>query len=397
MGAGTSKEKNEDMDNYRKSSIDSLEAAVNQGILTPEQKEKEERNRKFRARKNNLMVLKELYRLMDPSVKKSGDAQGEVQLSFKYNDEQSAVLVKIIRARDLAIKDISAGTSDPYFKVDLIPDRNKEGAKKTRTVKKSLNPIYNEVIAFNVPPEQLHETRLRLMAYDWDLLGKDDFMGECIINLSELDFDQMGNGWYPLQQATDLSISGAIEISLEYKLPSTMIVTIIQGRDLVSRDISGKSDPFIRCYVVDTPNRYKTSVKHSTLNPVWDETFEFDIPQEEFSSRTIIFSVFDYDLTGKNDPMGDVHIHLTNFDIDNGLHEWFSLADLKNADRTRSQWAATAVVQEFREALTAHAIFGYPSFLFSKNSQIGLKTYSVRSRVAGSTARVQVVDGLLAK
>ncbi|RDD46808.1 hypothetical protein TrispH2_001162 [Trichoplax sp. H2] len=42
MGAGTSKEKNEDMDNYRKSSIDSLEAAVNQGILTPEQKEKEE-------------------------------------------------------------------------------------------------------------------------------------------------------------------------------------------------------------------------------------------------------------------------------------------------------------------------------------------------------------------
>ena len=45
---------------------------------------------------NNLMVLKELYRLMDPSVKKSGDAQGEVQLSFKYNDEQSAVLVKVI-------------------------------------------------------------------------------------------------------------------------------------------------------------------------------------------------------------------------------------------------------------------------------------------------------------
>lgn len=41
------------------------------------------------------MVLKELYRLMDPSVKKSGDAQGEIQLSFKYNDEQSAVLVKV--------------------------------------------------------------------------------------------------------------------------------------------------------------------------------------------------------------------------------------------------------------------------------------------------------------
>lgn len=71
----------------------------------------------------------------------------------------------------MAIKDISAGTSDPYFKFDLIPDRNKEGAKKTRTIKKTLNPIYNEVFAFNVLPEELHDTRLRLTGYDWDLLG----------------------------------------------------------------------------------------------------------------------------------------------------------------------------------------------------------------------------------
>ena len=55
MGAGTSKDSEET--GSRKASIDSLEAAVNQGILTPEQKEKEEYNRKFRARKVSCLIL----------------------------------------------------------------------------------------------------------------------------------------------------------------------------------------------------------------------------------------------------------------------------------------------------------------------------------------------------
>ncbi len=51
----------------------------------------------------------------------------------------------IVRAEDLAAMDLG-GTSDPYVKLYLMPDRKRK--QETRVHRKTLNPVFNETFKF---------------------------------------------------------------------------------------------------------------------------------------------------------------------------------------------------------------------------------------------------------
>ena len=62
---------------------------------------------------------------------------GEVLFGLEYHSGQ--LLVRVVGARGLAAAD-KGGSSDPYVKTYLLPDKKKESKKKTKVVKKTLNP-----------------------------------------------------------------------------------------------------------------------------------------------------------------------------------------------------------------------------------------------------------------
>ena len=73
------------------------------------------------------------------------DRLGRIQFTLSYDFDQSTLTLKIIRAVDLAAKDIT-GRSDPYVKVMLLPD--KKHKLLTNIKRRNLNPRWNEVFAF---------------------------------------------------------------------------------------------------------------------------------------------------------------------------------------------------------------------------------------------------------
>lgn len=58
------------------------------------------------------------------------------------------LIVGIIQAQDLAAMDMG-GTSDPYVKVFLLPDKKKK--YETKVQRKNLCPVFNETFIFKVP------------------------------------------------------------------------------------------------------------------------------------------------------------------------------------------------------------------------------------------------------
>ena len=103
---------------------------------------------------------------------------GKLFFSLKYVQEECSLHVLINRAEDLPAKDFS-GTSDPYVKVYLLPDRKTK--HQTKVHRKTLSPEFNELFVFGVQYEHMANRTLQFSLYDFDRFSRHDPIGAVIV------------------------------------------------------------------------------------------------------------------------------------------------------------------------------------------------------------------------
>ena len=87
---------------------------------------------------------------------------------------------------------------------------------------------------------------------------------------------------------------------------SILTVHVVEARDLKPMDMDGTSDPYVTLQIED--QRIETNYKKSTLSPVWNESFTFDILQGREPLKVIIM---DKDTFGKDEFEGKCMVPLT--------------------------------------------------------------------------------------
>lgn len=103
---------------------------------------------------------------------------GELMFSLCYLPTAGRLTITIIKARNLKAMDIT-GASDPYVKVSLMCDGRRLKKRKTSTKRNTLNPVYNEAIVFDVPPESIDQIHLSIAVMDYDRVGHNEVIGVC--------------------------------------------------------------------------------------------------------------------------------------------------------------------------------------------------------------------------
>ncbi|NXW83179.1 SYT7 protein, partial [Alopecoenas beccarii] len=224
---------------------------------------------------------------------------GRIQFSVGYNFQESTLTVKIMKAQELPAKDFS-GTSDPFVKIYLLPD--KKHKLETKVKRKNLNPHWNETFLFE--------------GRGWDGLEPENVplgMAPChsaLIFCTAPKSRQLGR--VSAQHPTPVGSRGELLLSLCYN-PSanSIVVNIIKARNLKAMDIGGTSDPYVKVWLMYKDKRVekkKTVVMKRCLNPVFNESFAFDIPTERLRETTIVITVMDKDRLSRNDVIGKIYL-----------------------------------------------------------------------------------------
>ncbi|XP_030104153.1 regulating synaptic membrane exocytosis protein 2 isoform X23 [Mus musculus] len=121
-------------------------------------------------------------------------AMGDIQVGMM--DKKGQLEVEIIRARGLVVKPGSKTLPAPYVKVYLLDNGVCIAKKKTKVARKTLEPLYQQLLSFEESPQG---RVLQIIVWgDYGRMDHKSFMGVAQILLDELELSNMVIGWFKL-------------------------------------------------------------------------------------------------------------------------------------------------------------------------------------------------------
>ncbi|KAG5590521.1 hypothetical protein H5410_041035 [Solanum commersonii] len=295
--------------------------------------------------------------------------------------------VKLIEATELTNKDL-IGKSDPFVELFIRPLRDR--TKTSKVIDNCLNPIWNEHFEFIV--EDISTQHLTIRVYDDEGIQAAEFIGCARIDLKLLEPGKVKDVW--LKLVKDLEIQrdtknrGHVHLELlfypfgmdsvfmkgfkpDYALTTlekalrpeaanfsqaisekkgdilfrgVLSVTVISAEDVPVTDLMGKSDPFVVLIMKKSGEKKKTRVLNNTLNPVWNQTFDFVV--EDGLHDLLILEVWDHDTFGK-DKIGRCIMTLTRVILEGEFKDTFTLDGAKSGRLTfHLKWTPQPIIRD---------------------------------------------------
>ncbi|XP_064143738.1 double C2-like domain-containing protein gamma [Loxodonta africana] len=262
---------------------------------------------------------------------------GTLEFTLLFDADNSALHCTAHRAKGL--KPPASGSVDTYVKANLLPGASKASQLRTRTVRGTRGPVWEETLTYHgFTRQDAGRKTLRLCVCEDPRLRRRRRappLGELRVPLRKLvpnrarSFDiclekrrltkrpksldaARGMSLYEEDMEVAVEERGRILLSLCYSSQQGgLLVGVLRCAHLAPMDANGYSDPFVRLFLhpnVGKKSKCKTRVRKKTLNPEFNEEFFYAGPREELAQKTLLVSVWDYDLGTADDFIGGVQL-----------------------------------------------------------------------------------------
>ncbi|XP_044229740.1 regulating synaptic membrane exocytosis protein 1-like isoform X16 [Thunnus albacares] len=185
---------------------------------------------------------------------------GQLSVKLWYDKVSHQLIVNVMQAAELPLRPDGRPRS-PYVKMYFLPDRSDKSKRRTKTMKKTCEPKWNQTFAYtHVHRRDFRNHMLELTVWDQPRSPEEDstFMGEILIELETALLDDKPH-WYPLQ-THDVSSIPLPQPSPYLPRRHTHIDT--PGRKLQPADERGRGRQREPTSTLEVPDQQRTPTHH---------------------------------------------------------------------------------------------------------------------------------------
>uniref|UniRef100_H3BFL2 Synaptotagmin 16 n=1 Tax=Latimeria chalumnae TaxID=7897 RepID=H3BFL2_LATCH len=274
---------------------------------------------------------------------------GDLDVIFNYMPLNQKLLVTIAAARDIPDKDRSGAN---LWQVHTVLLPSKKHRAKTN-VQRGPNPVFTETFHFNkLEPEELGRYALRFRLYAVRKMNRERMMGETMFKLSNLNQEEEMKTTLVLEPRSNmssvdsqmslspisysdsasstqsLSHGGVPEllVGLSYNATTGRLsVEIIKGSHFRNFALNRPPDTYAKLSLLNSVgqemSRCKTSIRRGQPNPVYKETFIFQVALFQLSEVTLMISIYNRRSMKRKEMIG-----------------WISLGQNSSGEEEQNHW-----------------------------------------------------------
>ncbi|NXP72120.1 SYT17 protein, partial [Ramphastos sulfuratus] len=250
---------------------------------------------------------------------------GMLHFSTQYDLLHNYLIVRVIEARDLPPPISYDGSrqdlahSNPYVKICLLPDQ--KNSKQTGVKRKTQSPVFEERYTFDIPFLEAQRRTLLLTVVDFDKFSRHCVIGKVSLPLSHVDLVKGGHWWKALVPSSQrCGVVPRAPVAATGLFPAWSIPVVLSlGKQGAARwwlshracVLCSLSDPFVKIQLVHglkLTKTKKTSCMRRTIDPFYNESFSFKVPQEELENASLVFTVYGHNVKSSNDFIGRIVI-----------------------------------------------------------------------------------------
>lgn len=282
---------------------------------------------------------------------------GTVEISLLYDAPMRKMTVHVIQARGIPSRE-SGQQTHTQVRLLMLPSKKQKHKTKIRTGE---NPQFIEsFLLHRVNPEEVNSMGLRVRVYGCERMRRERLIGESIVSFASIDLELETNLWLSLEPKTNSALSGSssdllslarsdstgsttsmqhggvpeLLLALAYNgTTGRLTVEVVKGSHFRNLSLNKAPDTYVKLCLVSSMGqemaRAKTSTRRGQPNPLFKETFVFQVALFQLNDVTLMISIYAKRNMKRNEMVGWFSLGLNS----SGPEEMAHWTDMRETTR----------------------------------------------------------------
>ncbi|GLV39857.1 Synaptotagmin 14 [Carabus blaptoides fortunei] len=281
---------------------------------------------------------------------------GHLEIALLYDAPMRKMTVHVLQARDIPSRDRGQPT---HTQVRLLMLPSKKQKHKTK-IRSGDNPQYMEsFLLHKVNPEDVNSMGLRLRVYGCERMRRERLIGEAVVSFAHINLELENNLWLSLEPRTNTALNGCtgelmslarsdstssthsmqhggvpeLLLGLAYNATTGRLsIEVVKGSHFRNLAMNRAPDTYVKMSLVSSTGQElahsKTSVRRGQPNPLFKETFMFQVALFQLADVTLMVSVYNRKgVTKRKEMIGWFSLGLNSSGAEELAH-WMDMKDM---------------------------------------------------------------------